>query len=86
MKTKQQCNECKQWRVAGATACTCGKKSVTLPGADYRCSYQDQGQRCCQQGTVSLQLRGNTWYCTQHLQQKRREIEKSDSSFQENRR
>jgi len=84
MNTKQQCNECKQWRIAGTAACTCGKKSITLARADYRCSYQNQEQRCYQQGTVSLQLRGNTWYCRQHLQQVRREIEKSYQSFKEN--
>lgn len=76
MNTKQQCNECKQWRIAGA-ACTCGRKNITLARADHRCCYQCHEQRCEQQGTVSLQLRGNTWYCRQHLQQVRRDIEKS---------
>ncbi len=81
------CKECKQILVMNETECACGWKNIeTSPNKDYQCRYFLANQQCNKAGTVALQLRGNQWYCSQHVHQvmRDREDRTNNSMNQEN--
>lgn len=71
----RQCKECRQHLEMNETECSCGWKITGTVNTDYRCRYVLANQPCLRQGTVALQLRGNTWYCSQHVHQVMRDLE-----------
>jgi len=70
MNTKKRCPECNHYLVS--ERCECGfrvpndKEMTTELIPDHLCQYRTNGKRCPLPGTMSPNIRGNTWYCCEH--------------------
>ena len=70
------CKECRQLLGPNEIACSCGCKMQIMKN-DYQCQYRVNNEmRCKKAGNVTLQVRGNCWYCSEHIHQVMRDIEK----------
>lgn len=68
MKKLNQCPDCSKRLSEGMNRCSCGwfVVSETKPKSNYQCRHLESGIRCKQIGTMSKQVKGNSWFCRNH--------------------
>lgn len=82
MSTEKICQECRQGLKNSSAECVCGWRSTAEAlRMNSQCCYAGV---CDRPGTVSLKLRGNTWYCSQHAEVMRRAAEQRYQTSEEN--
>lgn len=60
------CPDCRN-KLTSENQCSCGwKKQVIKKINPFQCQYVENQGRCENEGTISKQVRGSIWYCSDH--------------------
>lgn len=61
------CPDCRNKLLNDSNGCSCGWiKSTIKKISSFRCQYVENQSRCENEGTISKQVRGSIWYCSEH--------------------
>ncbi len=58
------CPDCRSY-LSACNKCSCGWVEAIKINL-YQCQYIENQHRCNNEGTISKQVRGNSWYCNEH--------------------